>query len=76
MTEPRPLREASPGIEVILKQDAESVGSKHRKPEEVRIPMPMPRDRGWTTWPEVAFCKVPPEYLIEYDQERGARWIR
>ena len=76
VTEPRPLREASPGIEVILKQDADGVRAGRPRPEEVRIPMPMPRDRAWPLWPEVAFCKVPPEDLIEYDQERGARWIR
>lgn len=68
VTEPRPLREATPGIEVILRGDIEG------RPEEVRIPMPMPRDPTWRSWPDVAFCKVPPDERIEYDELRGARW--
>jgi len=75
VTEPRPLREASPGIEIILHQDRADVESKKRRPEEVRIPMPSPKDRSWLSWPEVAFCKVPPDDRIEYDKEKGARWI-
>lgn len=75
VTEPRPLREASPGIEIILSRDFEDVKSRRRRPEEVRIPMPRPKDRAWRAWPEeIAFCKVPPDDRIEYDETRGARW--
>jgi CRISPR-associated endonuclease/helicase Cas3 len=76
VTEPRPLREASPGIEIILQRDRDDVEAKQRRPEEVRIPMPMPKDPGWRAWPEVAFCKVPPDDQIAYDETRGAQWIR
>ena len=75
VTEPRPLREASPGIEIILERDREDVESKRVPPERVRVPMPPPKDRTWLSWPEVAFCKVPPEGCIDYDETRGARWI-
>lgn len=75
ITEPRPLREASPGIEIILRRDFDDVKTKRRRPEEVRIPMPMPKDPAWRAWPdEVAFCKVPPDDRIDYDETRGARW--
>jgi len=74
VTEPRPLREASPGIEIILHRDSDDVESKRVRPEEVRIPMPMPKDSAWRSWREVAFCKVPPADRVEYDEMRGARW--
>jgi CRISPR-associated endonuclease/helicase Cas3 len=75
VTEPRPLREASYGIEVILRRDRDDVASGRRRPEEIRIPMPPPKDQNWMHWPdEIAFCKVPPDDRIEYDETRGARW--
>lgn len=74
VTEPRPLREASPGIEIILQSDHDAVKAKRQRPERVRIPMPMPKDPTWRTWPEIAFCKVPPDDRIEYENTRGARW--
>jgi CRISPR-associated endonuclease/helicase Cas3 len=47
VTEPWPLREASPGIDVILEGDREGVKTGRVRPEEVRIPMP-PVPRGLT----------------------------
>jgi CRISPR-associated endonuclease/helicase Cas3 len=76
VTEPRPLREASPGIEVILGRDRAEVEAGRRRPGEVRIPMPVPKDPAWRQWDEVAFCKVPPHDRIDYDETRGARWVR
>ncbi len=73
-TRPRPLREGSPGIEIILPEDADAVRAG-RKPEEVRIPMLMPKDRDWHQWEDLAFCKVPPPRRVEYDPMKGARWI-
>jgi CRISPR-associated endonuclease/helicase Cas3 len=74
-TRARPLRQGSPGIEIILHEDADSVRSG-QKPEEYRIPMLVPRDRDWHQWDEVAFCKVPPPGRVDYDPMRGARWTR
>lgn len=77
VTEPRPLREASPGIEVILSSDREALKrNPHLRPDAFRIPMPRPKDPRWLDWPEIAFCKVPPEELIDYHPTRGARWTR
>jgi CRISPR-associated endonuclease/helicase Cas3 len=76
VTEPRPLRESTPGIEVILSSDREDVELRRRRPEEVRIPMIVPNGTDWRCWPEVAFCKIPPTDRIEYDARKGARWRR
>ncbi len=74
-TRAHPLRTGSPGIEIILPEDVNTVRSGG-KPEEYRIPMLMPRDRDWHRWDEVAFCKVPPTGLVEYHPMKGARWTR
>jgi CRISPR-associated endonuclease/helicase Cas3 len=76
VTTPGSLREASPGIDVILESDLADVSSGRRRPEEVRVPMTTPRGNDWRDWPEVAFCKVPPGDRIEYDARKGARWRR
>jgi CRISPR-associated endonuclease/helicase Cas3 len=77
VTEPRPLREATPGIEIILRRDVDDVKAKRLRPEEVRIPMPIPKDPAWRAWPEeIAFCKVPPDDRIDYDGSKGAQWKR
>jgi CRISPR-associated endonuclease/helicase Cas3 len=70
------LREGSPGIEIILPDDVDSVRSGRSKPVEVRVPMNMPRVKDWHLWDEVAMCKVPPANLVEYDPEKGAKWTR
>jgi len=76
-TEPWPLREASPGIDVILGRDRPGVASGRVRPEAVRIPMPpVPGGLDWKGWPEVAFCKVPPDDCIGYDERKGAWWRR
>jgi CRISPR-associated endonuclease/helicase Cas3 len=45
-TRARPLRQGSPGIEIILPEDVDAVRSGG-KPEEFRIPMILPKDRAW-----------------------------
>jgi CRISPR-associated endonuclease/helicase Cas3 len=76
VTVPMPLRKASPGIEILLPEDARAVAEGAVRPEEVRIPMPPPPGRDWRAWPETAMCKVPPEGCVQYHELRGARWIR
>lgn len=74
-TETRHLRDASPGIDVILQRDRVAVESKQSRPEEVRIPMPPPRTGlNWRAWDEVAFCKIPPDDMIIYEEMKGAKW--
>ncbi len=71
---PGPLRDSTPGIEIIMAEDEPDVRSGRSRPELVRIPMTMPRSRDWREWPEIAFCKVPPAGFVDYDPRRGARW--
>ncbi len=75
VTEPRALREGTPGIDVILSHDADAVRTGQVRPERVRIPMPVPlKGIHWQGWEEVGFCKIPPENHIVYDPKRGAEW--
>ncbi len=71
---PRHLRESSPGITVLLREDADAVKRGDVDPVRVRIPMTTPKGMDWKKWPEVAFSKVPPSEHISYDPERGAEW--
>lgn len=72
-TTPRHLRESTPGLTVLLEEDAATVERGEIDPVRVRIPMNPPRDKNWKTWPEVAFARVPPPERITYDPARGAR---
>jgi CRISPR-associated endonuclease/helicase Cas3 len=76
-TEPRALRQASPSLDILLPSDAEAITSRQPgfKVEELRISMTIPfKIQGWKDWETVAFCKVPPEYNIDYCPTRGAQW--
>ena len=75
-TTPRHLREPTPGLTVLLREDAAAVERGEIDPGRVRIPMTVPNKPEWKKWPQVAFAKVPPPECINYDPERGARWNR
>ena len=75
-TTPRHLRESTPGLTVLLQEDATAVEHGEIDPVRVRIPTTIPRDLNWKKWPQVAFAKVPPPECINYHPERGARWNR
>jgi hypothetical protein len=77
-TEVAALREGSPGITVVLPEDAEAVRSGDRSPIEVAIPMNPPPGpaNAWRDWPTARFYPVPPRELITYDPLRGAQWQR
>ena len=72
-TEVRELREASPGITVILQDDAHSVRSGGKKVAEVALPMPQPPSE-WQKWDVVRGIPVAPHDVIDYDPLRGAAW--
>jgi CRISPR-associated endonuclease/helicase Cas3 len=77
-TEAAALREGSPGITIVLPEDAGAVRSGARSAVEVAVPMnppPGPAD-AWRDWPTARFYPVPPPDLITYDQLRGAQWRR
>lgn len=73
-TTPRHLRESSPGLTVLLPNDAVAVERGEIDPVRARIPMNPPRGQDWQKWREVAFARVPPADRISYHPERGARW--
>lgn len=75
-TEVGPLRDADFGITVLLPDDAAAVRRRSVRAMEVALPMPPPRDRtALLRWPRVQGLVVPPHGLVDYDPERGARWV-
>lgn len=74
------LREASPGISVIMAADVQSLTAElcdvRRRLLEVILPMPpAPAAYSWREWPRVNGVPIAPGGTIEYDPLRGARWI-
>lgn len=73
-TEVDALREASPGITVVMEQDLPALNSGKSRLVEVAIPMPMPRRRDWKSWQQFNHVPIAPADAIEYDPKRGAAW--
>ena len=67
------LREASPGITVILDQDvARATGRAFGK---YTLPMPPPPKKlVWRSWPKSRGIPIAPIDSIVYDPKRGAEW--
>ncbi len=78
VTEPAPVREGTPGITILLEEDARAVREGRVRSVEVAIPMnPPPGKPGeWMAWPRVRYLPVPPAGLVTYDPMRGAQWRR
>ena len=75
MTTVLELREASPGITVVLRDDADAVRAETRQLAEVSLPMPPPpRVINWREWRTVKGIPIAPNELIDYDPLRGASW--
>lgn len=67
------LREASPGITVLMREDV----SRIMKPKDVgrySLPMPPPGKRDWQAWSKHNGIPIAEPGTITYDQERGAKW--
>jgi CRISPR-associated endonuclease/helicase Cas3 len=76
-TEVGALREASPGVSVLLSSDADAVESGETPAMEVLLPMnppPSALEREIWKWRRVSFCPVAPAEVLIYDCLRGARW--
>ena len=74
-TEPAAIREASPGITVILPDDARAVRQGRAIASAVDLPMPQPPSGlKWQRWPRLQCRFVPPAEAVEYEPTRGARW--
>jgi CRISPR-associated endonuclease/helicase Cas3 len=69
------LREASPGISVLLPDDEVAIRAGTRKLAEAVLPMPPPpRQLDWKRWKKVKGLPVAPQDAIDYDPKRGAAW--
>jgi CRISPR-associated endonuclease/helicase Cas3 len=69
------LREASPGLTVVLDRDWADLKNGAKSVTEVALPMPPPpRGMDWRKWPEFKGVPVAPPDLIGYEPERGAQW--
>jgi len=69
------LREASPGITVLMREDV----SRILKPKDVgryTLPMPPPGKRDWQAWCKHNGIPIAEPGTITYDQERGAEWTK
>jgi CRISPR-associated endonuclease/helicase Cas3 len=69
------LREASPGITVVLHDDGRRVQDGEVTLAEVTLPMPPPRRAlSWREWSALKGVPVAPPDTIDYDPLRGASW--
>ena len=67
------LREASPGVTVILRDDV--IRTTGRSLGRYTLPMPPPpRTLEWRSWPKVRGIPIAPTESIVYDAKRGAEW--
>lgn len=68
------LREASPGITVVLRRDLPRI----RRPADLdryTLPMPPPpRTFDWRSWPKFRAIPIVEDMAITYDAKRGAEW--
>jgi CRISPR-associated endonuclease/helicase Cas3 len=71
------LREASPGITVVLQRDGVAVRTGRLHPARAALPMPPPPRpwrNQWRQWPQAKGLPVAPTEAIAYDPQRGAQW--
>ncbi|MDY3556326.1 CRISPR-associated helicase Cas3' [Gemmata sp. JC717] len=69
------LREVSPGITVLMREDVSRAGTNPKKLGRYVLPMPPPRARDWNTWPKFrGVIPIAEPGAIIYDAERGAEW--
>ena len=78
--EVKELRNASPGITILLQSDIAALKSQdpkvHKRLEEVLLPMPKPPDvLNWRNWPEFKDVRVALDEFVDYAPDRGARWL-
>jgi len=67
------LREASPGITVIVQDDV--VRATGRSLGKYTLPMPVPPKKlDWRSWPRPRGIPIAPTDSIIYDAKRGAEW--
>lgn len=77
--EVKELRQASPGITVLLQSDIAALQSldpnRRKRLAEVLLPMPRPPDAlNWRKWPEFKGVRVALDDFVDYQPDRGAKW--
>jgi CRISPR-associated endonuclease/helicase Cas3 len=71
----RELREASPGITVLMEADRPRVEARPKDLARLVLPMPPPpRVLNWQRWPKVRGLPVAPRATIHYEPMRGGEW--
>jgi CRISPR-associated endonuclease/helicase Cas3 len=69
------LREASPGITVLMDEDLGRVIARPKDLTRLVLPMPPPaRSMNWLQWRRERGVPIAPDDSIVYDPMRGARW--
>lgn len=69
------LREASPGISVLMKEDVPQVQADRKSLGKYVLPMPPPpRGTDWRTWGKERGVPIAEPGTIDYHEERGAEW--
>jgi CRISPR-associated endonuclease/helicase Cas3 len=69
------LREASPGITVLMVEDVDRVRASPKKLGRYVLPMPPPpRQLNWREWSREHILPIAPSGSIIYDRKRGAEW--
>jgi CRISPR-associated endonuclease/helicase Cas3 len=69
------LREASPGITVLMEEDVDRANAKPKNLPRLVLPMPPPPRRfNWQQWPLFRGLPVAHAGSIEYNPQRGAQW--
>ncbi|GIW92994.1 MAG: CRISPR-associated helicase/endonuclease Cas3 [Pirellulaceae bacterium] len=68
------VRDASPGLTVVLHSDADSVRAGGKRVMQVGLPMPPPPTEEWKSWPTIHGFRVAPVHAIAYDPMRGGKW--
>jgi CRISPR-associated endonuclease/helicase Cas3 len=70
------LREASPGITVVMREDLRRI-TKPKDLGKFTLPMPPPpRSFIWRSWPKHNGIPIADPGTITYDQNRGAEWVK
>ena len=77
--EVKELRQASPGITILLQSDLAAIQSldpiERKRLAEVLLPMPKPPDAlNWRKWPEFKGVRVALDDFVDYQPDRGAKW--
>jgi CRISPR-associated endonuclease/helicase Cas3 len=69
------LREASPGITVLMERDRRALQARPKELQRFLLPMPPPpRSLNWHAWPRERGIPVAAAEAIVYAPQRGARW--